>query len=229
MTGKNESLSWKFYALNIVVLGALLAVVEIALGGFIKKAGLPLRSALLTGVGFAVLALGLAVFKQPRVIPGITALAMFSKWLAVPLLGLPLLCQANSLLALLLHGGFLYAGTTLFRKQVGKGRAQRGAVAFASALGSGAAFFVLGRFVAPCRHLLSFQYAGGAANYLLTRVFPAALLAALLFPLGYALGRQLEKRLFTQWLTGKTLLVPMAVAFTLACWGLSVLLIAWGF
>ncbi|TFG78744.1 MAG: hypothetical protein E4H23_07190, partial [Chrysiogenales bacterium] len=102
MTGNNESLSWKFYVLNIVVLGAILAVVEIALGGFIKKAGLPLRSAIVTGVGFAVLALGLAVFKQPRVIPGITALAIFSKWLAVPLLGLPLLCQANSLLAILL-------------------------------------------------------------------------------------------------------------------------------
>ena len=229
MTGNNESLSWKFYVLNIVVLGALLAVIEIALGGFIKKAGLPLRSAVVTGVGFAVMALGLAVFKQPRVIPGITALAIFSKWLAVPLLGLPLLCQANSLLAILLHGAFLYAGVAIFRKQVGKGWPQRSATAFGSVLGSGAAFFVLGRFVAPCRHLLSFNYAGGPAVYLLTRILPAALLAAVLFPLGYALGRRLEKRFFPLWLSRKNLLVPLAAAFTLACWGLSVLLTATGF
>ncbi|MCG2812005.1 MAG: hypothetical protein L6428_11205 [Candidatus Aminicenantes bacterium] len=229
MTDNSESLSWKFYALNIVVLGAILAVVEIALGGFIKKAGLPLRSAVVTGVGFAVLALGLALFKQPRVIPGITVMGIFSKWLAVPLLGLPIFCQANALLAVLLNGAFLYAGVALFRKQVGKGWPQRSAAAFGSALGSGAAFFVLGRFVAPCRHLLSFNYAGGPVAYLLTRVLPAALLAAVFFPLGYALGRRLEKRLLPLWLSQKSLLVPLAAAFTLACWGLSVLLTATGF
>lgn len=229
MAGNNESLSWKFYFLNIILLGSFLAVEEIALGGAIKKAGLPLRGPLVAGVGFVIMALGLAVFKQAQIIPGITAMGIFSKWLAVPLLGLPIFCQANSLLAIMLNGAFLYAAVGLFKRQFAKGWPQRSVMAFGSALGSGAAFFVLGRFWAPCRHLLSFNYAAGAANYLLTRIVPAALLAALFFPLGYALGRRLEKRLLPLWLGRKSLLVPLAGAFTLACWGLSVYLVAAGF
>ena len=121
MAGHSESLSWKFYFLDIVALGALLGLAEAALGGFIHKAGLPLRGPVLTGVGFAILALGLAVFKQARVIPGITVMGIFAKWLALPLLGLPLFCQANAHLAILLNGAFLFAGTAVFRKGIGAG------------------------------------------------------------------------------------------------------------
>jgi hypothetical protein len=229
MAGHNDSLSWKFYFLNILVLGALLGLAEAALGGFIRKAGLPLRGPVVTGVGFAIMALGLAVFKQKRVIPGITIMGIFSKWLAVPLLGLPLFCQANAHLAILLNGAFLFAGVGLFRKGIGAGWKQRSGVAFSAALGAGTAFFALARFWAPCRHLLSFRYAGGAATYMLTRVAPAALLSALLFPLGYALGRRLEKRLLPLWLSRKPLLVPLAGVFALACWGISLWLTAVGF
>jgi hypothetical protein len=229
MAGNNESLSWKFYLLNIILLGALLGLVEAALGGFIRKSGLPLRGPLVTGVGFAIMALGLAVFKQARVIPGITVMGIISKWLAVPLLGLPLFCQANAHLAILLNGAFLFAAVGLFKKRVAGSWKQKSGIAFASALGAGATFFALGRFWAPCRHLLSFHYAGGAATYMLTRIVPAALLAAVFFPLGYALGRRLEKRLLPLWLARKPLLIPLAGAFTLACWGLTVWLTAAGF
>ena len=229
MAGNNESLSWKFYFFNIIVLGALLGLVEAALGGAIRKAGLPLRGPLVTGAGFAIMALGLAVFKQARVIPGITVMGIFSKWLAVPLLGLPIFCQANAHLAILFNGAFLFAGVSLFRKRIAGSRMQQSAIAGVSALGAGAAFFALARFWAPCRHLLSFRYAGGAATYMLTRVVPAILLAAVFFPLGYALGRWLEKRLLPLWLARKPLLVPLAGAFTLACLGLIVVLTAAGF
>jgi hypothetical protein len=229
MAGNNESLSWKFYFLNIIVLGAFLGLVEAALGGAIRKAGLPLRGPLVTGVGFAVIALGLAVFKQARVILGVTVMAVLSRWLAVPLLGLPVFCQANAHLAILFNGAFLFAGVSLFRKHFAGSRQKQGAIAGVSALGSGTAFFALARFWAPCRHLLSFRYAGGTAAYMLTRVAPAALLAAVLFPLGYALGRRLEKRLLPLWLARKPLLLPLAGAFTAACLGLIVFLTGAGF
>jgi hypothetical protein len=148
MTGNNESLSWKFYFLNIIVLGAFLGLVEAALGGAIRKAGLPLRGPLVTGMGFAIMALGLALFKQARVIPGITIMGIFSKWLAVPLLGLPIFCQANAHLAILLNGAFLFAGVSLFRKQIAGSRIKQSAIAGVSALGAGTTFFVLGRFFA---------------------------------------------------------------------------------
>ena len=229
MAGNNESLSWKFYFLNIIVLGAFLGLSEALLGGAIRKAGLPIRGPLVTGVGFAIMALGLALFKQARVILGITVMGILSKWLAVPLLGLPIFCQANAHLAILLNGAFLFALVGLFKKRIAGSRKQQSAVASVSALGAGTAFFALGRFVAPCRHLLSFRYAGGAVTYMLTRIVPAALLAAVFFPLGYALGRRLEKWLLPLWLARKPLLVPLAGAFTLACLGLTVLLTAAGF
>ncbi len=229
MAVHNESLSWKFYLLNIILLGALLGLVEAGLGGFIRKAGLPLRGPLVTGMGFALMALGLAVFKQARVIPGIAVIGVLSKWLAVPLLGLPLFCQANAHLAILLNGAFLFAAVGMFKRRVAGGWRPKSAVAFGAAFGAGASFFALGRFVAPCRHLLSFHYAGGAAAYMLTRVVPAALLAALLFPLGYALGRKLEAMIVPLWLQKKWFVFPVFSAFTLACVGLTVWLISTGF
>jgi hypothetical protein len=229
MAGHNESLSWKFYFLNIVVLGALLGLTEAVLGGGIRRAGLPLRGPALTGAGFAIMAVGLAVFKQARVIPGVAVMGIFSKWLALPLLGLPLFCQANAHLAILLNGAFLFAGTGVFRKAVGAGWKQRSGVAFAAAFGAGTAFFALGRFWAPCRHLLSFRAGDGVSTYMLTRVLPAALLAGILFPLGYALGRRLEKRLLPLWLARRPLLLPLAAVFALACCGLTVWLTAAGF
>jgi hypothetical protein len=229
LSGNNESLSWKFYFLNIVLLGALLGLVEAALGGFIRKAGLPLRGPLVTGVGFAVMAVGLAVFKQARVIPGITVAGILSRWLAVPLLGLPVFCQANAHLAMLLNGAFLFAGVGLFKKNISRRWQHRSAVASVSALGAGASFFALGSFWAPCRHLLSFRYAGGAATYLLTRVAPAALLAAVFFPLGYALGRRIEAAVLPLWLQKKWFVYPVFSVFTLACVGVTVWLTAAGF
>jgi len=227
MAGNNETLSWKFYLLLIVALGALLGLAEALLGGFIRKAGLP-RSPFVTGIGFAIMALGLAVFKQKRIIPGITVMGIMSKWLAVPLLGLPLFCQVNDHFAILLNGVFLYAGVSLFRKKITGSPARQSAIAGLAAFGAGTAFFALGRFVAPCAHLLSFRHADGAAFYMLTRVAPAALLASLLFPLGYALGKRLEKRLLPMWLARKPLLLPLAGALVLACWGLTVWLTAAG-
>jgi hypothetical protein len=208
MSGNNETFSWKFYFLVILALGAFMGLAEALLGGLARDVGLP-RSPVVTAAGFAVMAAGLAVFKQARIIPGIVLMAVFAKWLATPLLGLPVFCQANSHLAVLLNGAFLFAGVSLARKKIaGNGRMQG--------------------VVAPCAHLLSFRFAGGAAGYMLTRVAPAALLGAVLFPLGYALGRKLEKRLLPLWLARKPLFAPLAVACALACWGLTVGLIAAG-
>lgn len=229
MAEKSESLSWKFYLLTVVVLGAFLGLVEVGLGGAMRMAGLPLRGPVVSGVGFAVMALGLAVFKQARIIPGVTVAAVAARWLAVPLLGLPIFCQANAHLAVLLNGACLFAAVSLFRKRIAKNRQQQGAIAGLAALASGTAFFALGRLVAPCRHLLSFYSPGGAATYLLTRIVPAALLAAVLFPLGYALGRRLEKSLLPMWLGRRPLLLPLAGIFSAACLALTVLLTAAGF
>ena len=228
MAGNSDSLSWKFYFLNIIVLGALLGLVEAGLGGFIRIAGLP-RSPMVTGIGFGVMALGLAVFKQARIIPGVAVMAIFSKWLAVPMLGLPLFCQANAHLAILLNGACLFAGVSLGKKRLSGSWKGQSAIAAVSALASGTAFFGLARFWAPCQHLLSFRYAGGAVTYGLTRIIPAALLAAVFFPLGYALGRRLEKRFLPLWLARQSLLVPLAGAFAVACLGLTMIITAAGF
>ena len=221
MTTENETFSWRFCLLVALALGAALGLAD-ALAGLARLAGLP-RSPLAAGAGFFVMAMALAVYKKKRVVPCVAVAGVAAKWLAVPLLGLPLLCQANGHLAMLLNGAFLFAGVGLARRRIAGNPGVQAAVAGGSAFAAGAAFFALGRFWAPCAHLLSFRYAGGAGLYLLTRVAPAALAAALLFPLGYALGRRLERWLLPRWLARRALFVPLAAAWSLGCWAL----IAW--
>ncbi|HOW45965.1 MAG TPA: hypothetical protein PK919_12460 [Candidatus Aminicenantes bacterium] len=221
MTTENETLSWRFCLLVALALGAALGLAD-ALAGLARLAGLP-RSPLAAGAGFFLMAMALAVYKKKRVVPCVAAGGVLAKWLAVPLLGLPLLCQANAHLAMLLNGAFLFAGVAMARRRITGNPGVQAAVAGGAAFGAGAAFFALGRFWAPCAHLLSFRYAGGAGHYLFTRVAPAALAAALLFPLGYALGRRLERWLLPRWLARKPLFAPLAAAWSLGCWAL----IAW--
>jgi len=230
LTGaRNDRLAGPAAWMICLSLGALLGLAEAALGGFIRKTGLPLRGAVVTAAGFAIMALGLAVFKKARAVPGITLMGILGKWLALPLLGLPLLCQANAHLAILFNGVFLFVGVKGFKRKISRGWPGQSVVAGLAAFAAGATFFALARFWAPCAHLLSFHYAGGALRYMLTRVVPAAVLAALSFPLGYALGRRLDKRFLNLWLDRKPLLAMLTSVGTLACWGLAVWLTANGF
>ena len=78
---------------------------------------------------------------------------ILAKWLAVPLLGLPIFCQANAHLAILFNGACLFAASKPVQETHSPAAGSNGqsAIAAVSALAAGTAFFALARFWAPCR------------------------------------------------------------------------------
>ncbi len=63
LESKNEGLnSTKGRIIAIIVLGSLCGFIEVILGGLLRKAGFPVTSGLLTGLGFGIIAFGLGSF-----------------------------------------------------------------------------------------------------------------------------------------------------------------------
>nr|MBC7245260.1 hypothetical protein [Chloroflexota bacterium] len=176
----------------ILALGSLWGFSEVVLNSAIQRAGLPFRAAILTGIGFGLMAIAVAMFKKPWMLAGIAIVAILCKQLAVPILHVSVMCKANSCLAVLLEGLTLAGAIAVAGRALHKTSLARAATAASAALLSAGAFHFLGIRLAPCLYLLSFNRPGGLLAFLAAEGIPWAVASAMLFPLGYRLGEWLE-------------------------------------
>lgn len=224
--GKANRPNW---LLAIIALGSICGLLEVVGGGFLKQIEFPFRSGLLVGLGFGIIAFGLAIFKKPVIALYLGLIAVISKQLAVAALHLPLMCMANSNLAVLLEYGVLAGVAAVTMGGLNKSvRTRILAGGSAAALGS-IAFYFIGMHVAPCNYLLSFNSVGGFISYLFKESLMWALAAAVFFPLGWLTGEKV---------TGKTLAFVgnrpnyyyIGTILTAAiCWLSSTIAISFGF
>ncbi len=228
--------------LAVLLLGSVWGMVEVVLGGAIKQAGLPHRVAIVAGLGMGIMGIGLGAFRRVYMLPLIALVAVCVKQLVVPILHVPLLCKANSCLAVLIEGGALAglvaaAGSRLTGRDsnpdvgrgVGRGQWLTAAVvAGGAALLASGAFHTAGMRVAPCDHLLSYNRALGLLTYVTTRGSFWAVSSAVFFPLGYVLGLRLEDSVAAA-RRGRPALYYLAAALCVAaCWGASAVAISAG-
>jgi hypothetical protein len=198
--------------------------------------------AIVTGLGMGIMGIGLGAFRRVYMLPVIALVAVCVKQLVVPILHVPLLCKANSCLAVLIEGSALaglvaVVGSRLAGRKSNPdpgGRARRGQWVTAAAVAGGAALLASGAFhaagmrVAPCDHLLSYNRALGLLTYVTTRGSFWAVSSAAFFPLGYALGLRLEDPVAASRRSRPALYYLASALCVTACWGASAVAISAG-
>ncbi|MGC9025852.1 MAG: hypothetical protein ACP5NB_13660, partial [Chloroflexia bacterium] len=163
-SGKMQRAPIRDTLLVILILGSLWGLIEVVLGGAMRAIGMPYASAILVGLGLGTMGLGLALVRRPAPLLGIPVVAVLCKQLVVPILGVSVLCKANSCLAVLLEGAALVGVAALLGR--GRGELNRMAVGALAGLVGAGAFWLVGRHVAPCAYLLSFDSPAGLVRFL---------------------------------------------------------------
>lgn len=196
---ENERKNGLFDMLMLVLLfGSLWGLGEALLGNVIRSAGLPVRAAVLTGLGMGLMGAVFGVARKPALLPVTALVTAATMQLAVPVLHCSFLCKANSGLAVVLHGVSL-AGVMIFIGGGGRKSALVfGIAGFTAAVLSSVAFYHIGMKLAPCDYLLSFAGEGGLARFMIKEGALWGLLSALMFPAGVAAGTRLAKAV-TSW------------------------------
>ncbi len=179
----------------LVLSGVIWGLAETVLGNLFRIMDMPLRSALLTGIGMGFMGVFLGIAKRPLMLPLIAIVAAASVQLSAPILHCSLLCKANANLAVVLHGSMLSILSLAAARKNKKGVIISAAVGFGAAILSAVAFYPSGLRLAPCAYLLSFGAQGGFLNFMIREGLPWAVCSAVLFPSGLAAGNYLVKPL----------------------------------
>jgi len=178
--------------LGVLLFGSIFGLSEVALGDGLKATGFPYRSALLTGMGMGIMGAALALYRKPAIPFTIGLVGASVKLLAIPILGISIMCKANSCLAVALEASALsLVAFVLLRGMDRSIYIRMGAGALAAMLGA-VGFFFIGMRVAPCNYLLSFQ--GNLSGFLGTEGSLWAAFSALLLPLGWWVGEKIKEK-----------------------------------
>jgi len=178
----------------VILLGSVCGLIEVLLDGFLRHVGFPYRAGLLTGIGFGIVAVGLAVFKKPLMVFGIGVVTVLCKQLVIPVLGVSVMCKLNSCVAVILEYGSLSLIASYMFGSISKNVSSRVVAGGGGALLGSLAFFFIGMHVAPCRYLLSFNSPAGFGSYLMTESLSWVFFSVLFFPLGWKIGELISEK-----------------------------------
>ncbi len=211
---------------SILVFGSLWGLSEVVLGGSLRAAGFPYRSGLLTGAGMGIMGVALAMSRKWLLPVGIGVVAALVTLLVVPIMHVSVMCKANSCLALGLESGSLSLAAVLVGRKASRNIYGRMGMGGGAALLASAAFYFIGRQVAPCAYLLSFTTPG---SFIVTEGLVWAAFSAILLPLGYAVGELLVITPLPVLFERNLARYASSAAIVALCWGISASAIAAGF
>ncbi len=207
--------------LGILLFGSIWGVFEVVLGAGLQAVNFPLRAGSLLGMGMFTMGVALALYRRPLMLIGIGIVTGLVKLLSIPLLHLSLTCKANSSLAVGLEALALTLVVGGLRERVEGGLSMRmGAGALGALLGAGG-FYLVGMRVAPCSYLLSLSPLG----FMVREGLSWALFSAILFPVGYLMGRRLQPTLSLLLGEKPSLGYATCIGISAVCWGFSALTI----
>jgi hypothetical protein len=221
-------MSLRTVGLAVLVLGSLWGVAEVVLNDAVRASGLPFRAGVLAGFGMLAMGALLGYGRRPLSLLAIPLVAVAIKQLVVPVAGAAVACKANSCIAVLLQAGALAAVAGLAMRGIERRGAARVAAGAGAGLLSAVPFYFAGLAVAPCNYLLSFDRAGGFAAFMVQEGLVWAAFAAVLFPLGYALGARVREPLAALGHRRPALTLGTALGVTFCCWAGAAVAIALG-
>ncbi len=176
-----------------LLLGSVWGFFEVFFKDVLSMGGKPFASAIMTGIGVALMAVGYGLFKKARMFFSIAVFTIFARMIIVPVLGCSPMCRANAVVALALLGAstaLAFGISSRFSKNTMK---TGGLTAGAGVMVSGVSFYYAGMACAPCQYLQNFTAIGGLATFMSVEVISWAVFSAVLFYPGYLAGVKARK------------------------------------
>ena len=213
--------------IGILVFGSIWGLIEATLGGFLHMIIFPNKGAIMGGIGVAIMATALAVYRKPAMLPGIGIVAASFKLLDVWLFALPVasIHIINPAMAIIFESlAFGLVAVFIMNKMTKNAFIGIGAgvlVGLVSAIAW--VYFAIYVMNAPLYARVVFTAGGFIANQ---GVALAAFTAALL-PLGYLAGEKLATRT-PPVLARRPIYYAVSASTVLFCWGISALVISAG-
>ena len=214
--------------LMLLILGSLVGLSEVVLSGYLRQVGFAYRSGLLTGIGFGIIAVGLAIYKKPLMAIGIGLIGVLCKQMAVVILHVSVMCKMNSCIGSMSGIAALSILAYLTMSRLNK-IGTRILVGGAAALLGAGAFYYIGMRVAPCNYLLSFNRAGGFVDFMVAEGLVWAAFSIVLFPLGWLVGEKVAPKIENIVISKPRLFYAQTALTTVICWALCAIAIANGY
>jgi len=213
--------------IGILVFGSIWGLIEATLGGFLHMIIFPNKGAIMGGIGVAIMATALAVYRKPAMLPGIGIVAASFKLLDVWLFSLPVasIHIINPAMAIIFESlAFGLVAVFIMNKMTKNAFIGIGAgvlVGLVSAIAW--VYFAIYVMNAPLYARVVFT----AGEFIANQGVALAAFTATLLPLGYLAGEKLATRT-PPVLARRPIYYTVSASTVLFCWGISALVIGAG-
>ncbi len=206
--------------IGILVFGSIWGFLEATLGGFLNMIILPNKGAIMGGIGVAIMASALAIYKKPSMLLGIGIIAASFKLLNVWFLFVPItsIHIINPAMAIIFESlAFSLVAAFMMNRIAKNAFVGVGAGVLAGLISAIAwVYFAIYVMNAPAYARVVFTAGGFITNQ---GVVQAAFFGILL-PLGYLVGEKLATKT-SPVLISRSLYYATSVAIICLCWGIS--------
>ena len=214
--------------IGILVFGSVWGFLEATLGGFLHMIIFPNKGAIMGGIGVAIMASALAIYKKPGMLPGIGIIAALFKLLDVWLFALPIasIHIINPAMAIIFESlAFSLVATFMMNRIARNAFVGVGAGVLAGLISAIAwVYFAIYVMNAPAYARVVFTAGGFITNQ---GVLQAAF-SAILLPVGYLVGEKLAVKT-PPVLARRPVYYAVSASTVVFCWGISALAIGAGF
>ena len=208
--------------IGILVFGSIWGLLEATLGGFLHLIIFPNKGAIMSGIGVGIMALALAVYRKPAMLPGIGVVAASFKLLDVWLFALPAasIHIVNPAMAIVFESlAFGLVAAFVMNRMAKSAFAGIGAGALVGIMSAVAwVYFAIYVMNAPAYARVVFTAGGFITNQ---GVLQAAF-SAVFLPLGYLVGEKLAVRTPSV-LQRRPVYYAVSASTVALCWGMSAL------
>ena len=213
--------------LGILVFGSIWGFFEATLGGFLHLIIFPNKGAIMGGIGMAIMASALAIYKKPSMLPGIGIIAALFKLLDVWLFALPAasIHIINPAMAIIFESlAFSLLAVFVIKKIARNALVSVGSGVLAGLVSAVAwVYFAIYVMNAPAYARVVFT----AGEYIANQGVIQAAFFGIFVPLGYVVGERLAAKTFPV-LARRPLRYATSAAIICFCWGISAVAVASG-
>ena len=213
--------------IGILVFGSIWGFLEATLGGFLHMIIFPNKGAIMSGIGIAIMASALAIYRKPAVLPGIGIVAASFKLLDVWLFSLPAasIHIINPAMAIIFESLAFGLVAVFITNKIAKNAFIGIGVGASVGLVSAVAWVYFAIYVmnAPAYARVVFT----AGEYITNQGVLQAAFSAIFLPLGYLAGEKLSVGI-PPVLTRRPVYYAVSASAVMFCWGISALAIVAG-